>query len=88
MQNNTARTYFIKLHHTDEKSNGAIQQCHFIDVKDISHITCTDSGDFHRSVVYLKTTVYDKQLKTFVNATLVADETVEEINAMLGFRGV
>jgi hypothetical protein len=87
MQNNTARTYFIKLHHTDEKAVG-VQQCYFIDVTDISHITCTDSGDFHRSVVYLKTTVYDKQLNTFVNATLVADETVEEINAMLGFRGV
>ena len=87
MQNNTARTNFIKLHHTDERESG-MQQCYFIDVKDISHITCTDSGDFHRSVVYLKTTVYDKQLNTFVNATLVADESVEEINAMLGFRGV
>lgn len=75
---------FIKLHHTDVKSDGAMQQCHFIDVTDISHITCTDLGDFHRSIVYLKTKVYDKNLKTFVNKTLEADETVEEINAKLG----
>jgi hypothetical protein len=80
---------FIRVHKDSMNGNGVTTtHNYYINVEDISHIDCAEGYRHHNCVIYLKTTVYDKDLKTFVNATLEVEETVDEINTKLGFRGV